>query len=764
MKKFIIILCAVVLAIFVINIAYYNFGLYLDFDPENDKVETSVTTMGKDIYLYKNGRFQPFEIRGVDMGVGVPGEWATDFAIDKETYKRWFKEIQDMGANTIRVYTILHDDFYNAFYEYNVHNVKPLYLIQGVWVEDYDMYCHMDAYDPEFYGHFTQDCRTMVDVIHGQKSISLSYGNKGNGMYRRDITPWVIGYILGVEWEHYTVEYTNQKNEGMENYEGKYMFTTEDATPFESFLAEVGDKIIEYETERYGTQRLVAFANWPTTDPFVYPESVVIARNKTTSIDIENIKINRVHFLSGTFASYHIYSYFPDYLEIMRATASLTEADYNERLGPSNWGNMKYFVSQLKGPRITEYLQDRYYTDRKGRYNTYLAYLKTLNLYHTMPVVISEYGVTTGRGMAQMDANTGRNQGHMSEQEQGQGIIDCYNDIMDAGCAGSCIFSWQDEWFKRTWNTKPNVDLDKTPYWSDYQTNEQFFGLLTFDPGKEESVCYVDKDVSEWSNGDKVTSYKDMELSMKYDEKFIYFLVHDKKGISDEDTVYIPLDITPKSGSKYCYNYNISFENPVDFVIKIQGKDNSRILVQKRYEALNAIYGKDYYGELPYFDPPEADGYKFTKILMPLTRTEYIPFRNSKKSSGRTFETGKLKYGIANPDSTGFDSLADFCFSGKNNEYLEIRIPWGLINFSNPSEMEIHDDYYENYGIENLAIDKIYVGVSDTANKDEVIPMEKFPLKPWYQKVTAHERLKKSYYMIKDYWAMLDMEMSKNGQ
>ena len=29
------------------------------------------------------------------------------------------------------------------------------------------------------------------------------------------------------------------------------------------------------------------------------------------------------------------------------------------------------------------------------------------------------------------------------------------------------------------------VDLDKTPYWSDCQTNEQYFGLLSFDPGSE---------------------------------------------------------------------------------------------------------------------------------------------------------------------------------------------------------------------------------------------------------------------------------------
>ncbi len=764
MKKFIIIMCILVAAGFIMNIAYYNFGIYPHFDSEEKNVSTFVTTMGKDIYLDDGSGFKTFEIRGVDMGVGIPGEWATDFAIDKDTYKRWFKEIQDMGANTIRVYTMLHDDFYNAFYEYNRYNKDPLYLIQGVWVDDYDMYCHMDAYDPEFYNTFTQDCRSMIDVIHGQKNIALSYGNKGNGSYRKDITPWVIGYILGVEWEHYTVEYTNLKNEGMEHYKGKYMFTTEDAKPFESFLAEVGDKIIEYETERYGTQRLVAFANWPTTDPFVYPESVVIARNKTTSINVENIKINRVYFRSGTFASYHIYSYFPDYLEIMRATSSITEEEYGERMGPSAWGNMKYFVSQLKGPKITDYLQDRYYIDRKGRYNTYRAYLKAINSFHTIPVVISEYGVTTGRGMAQTDANTNRNQGHMTEQEQGQGIIDCYNDIMDVGCAGSCIFSWQDEWFKRTWNTMLYTDLDKTPYWSDYQTNEQYFGLLAFDPGKVKSVCYVDGRVSEWSEADIVSANKDTYVAMKYDEKFLYFLVHRNFGTSDDDTIYIPLDITPKSGATYCLNYDISFERPADFVIKIHGKDDSRILVQKRYEALNAMYGREHYGELPYYDPPKKDGIRFTNIYLPLTKTEYIPDKGSKAITGRKYETGKLRYGNANPDDEAFDSLSDFIFGGNDNEYIEMRIPWGLLNFCNPSEMKIHDDYYENYGIEDLSIDEMYAGVACSHHMEDTIPMEKFPLKGWNLKVTSHERLKRSYYMIKDYWTKLDMEAKANGK
>ena len=73
-----------------------------------------------------------------------------------------------------------------------------------------------------------------------------------------------------------------------------------------------------------------------------------------------------------------------------------------------------------------------------GTLNTYKAYLSMLTAHHSMPVVISEFGVSTGRGMAQRDYNTGRNQGNMSEKEQGEALVECYNDIMDTGCAGGC--------------------------------------------------------------------------------------------------------------------------------------------------------------------------------------------------------------------------------------------------------------------------------------------------------------------------------------
>ncbi len=45
-------------------------------------------------------------------------------------------------------------------------------------------------------------------------------------------------------WEDTTVAFTDHMQEERDSYEGKYMRTTEEATPFETMLAQVGDKIM----------------------------------------------------------------------------------------------------------------------------------------------------------------------------------------------------------------------------------------------------------------------------------------------------------------------------------------------------------------------------------------------------------------------------------------------------------------------------------------------------------------------------------------
>ena len=703
MKKYLIVVIIILILLATFFITYYVSDFYII---KNSEIVTFTASDTENIYV--NG--DKYIIKGVNLGAGIPGHFATEYAIDKKTYKRWFKQIQEMGANTIRVYTILSPEFYNAFYEYNKNNEKPLYLLHGVWVDDYIQNSKIDAYSDLFMEKLLDDSKIMIDVIHGRKYIAPN-NDFSSGLYARDISKWVIGYILGVEWEDVTVAYTDY-NRKVEPYIGKYLSIKENASTFTNVLAYVGDQVIEYETEKYGQQRLIAFSNWPTTDPFDYNEKITKHFRKCAKVDVEQLIFSK-EFVGGTFASYHVYPYYPDYL------------NYDE-----NKAN---------------------YVDSKGNINTYYTYLKRLTDYHTIPVVISEFGVSTGRGMAQKDINTGFNQGNMSEKEQGEALISMYNSILEAGCAGGAVFTWQDEWFKRTWNTMQNVNLNFTPYWSDVQTNEQYFGLLSFDPGKEKSISYVDGNISEWTEKDIISKNQNSTLSMKYDEKYIYLLAN-IKNFDMTKKVYIPIDTTQNSGSVINNINSQIYNRNIDFLIEISGTENSRVYVHEYYDSLIAMFSEVVIGKNIYINRPNSNSKQFNKINLILQTANKLITGNEKALS-EIYETGKLQYGNGNPESSDYNSLADYIING---DYIEIRIPWQLLNFSNPSKMMIHDDYYEHYGVEEQQINKMYLGIGTEDIQD--VNLHKVNLKGWGTDVDYHERLKQSYYILQEYWTSGDVK------
>ena len=141
---------------------------------------------------------------------------------------------------------------------------------------------------------------------------------------------------------------------------------------------------------------------------------------------------------------------------------------------------------------------------------------------------------------------------------------------------------------------------------------------MSFDPGEEESVCYTDGDTEEWSGDDLLSENGDYTLSMKYDEKFIYFRIHKENLDFENEKIYIPLDITPKSGSYYAEGEDVKFDRQADFLVVLDGKENSRVLVQQRYDVFRVVYSEAYGEDNPYFEVPDKDTPVFDKIYMAL--------------------------------------------------------------------------------------------------------------------------------------------------
>ena len=661
------------------------------------------------IEIYDGKNFVPVFMKGVNLGVGKPWYFPGELAITKEEYLRWFQEISDMNANCIRVYTVQNPDFYEAFYDFNTHSPVPLFLFHGTWYNEDILLSTNDAFDKNLRNELYKEEMDIIDIIHGNCTIEPRPGH-ASGEYTWDISPWCIGWILGIESDAAFVGGTNEKHPEKTSYNGTY-FNASDVSPFEVFWAETSDEIVKYEMDKYGMQRPLTYTNWPTTDIMKHPSeshpSETMNKEDAFSLNIENI-VPTDKYKAGIFASYHIYSYYPNFM--------YTDKDYSS------------------------------YVDEDGEVNTYMAYLKDLISHSNIPIMVGEFGIPTCKGLTHTNTVTGFNQGNVDEKKQGEILAHMMEDIKDAGYAGGLIFTWQDEWFKRTWNTMDYTDSDRRAYWNDVMTNEQHFGLLDFVPGDgDRSKVVLDGESSDWNLKARLISHNGIDLSATYDCAFLYLMLQSDGTDWDHKRVTIPIDVTPLSGSSK-YN-DLVLEREADFVLVLDGKDNSNLYVQEYYDRFPFTYRK-YSDIIPEFEAPVKNGSKFGDInyllerqLKLADRDETIPLR--------VFNAGKQLYGTTDYEAEEYNSIADFYYKGNT---LEIRIPWQLLNFRDPSTKEIEDDFWNIGDFAGKTIDQIYIGMTD--NDEGKVEFAPFTWDNW-ENYPYFERLRKSYYIIQDLFSRI---------
>ncbi|PEK99036.1 hypothetical protein [Bacillus sp. AFS017336] len=704
--------------------------------------------IGKEYFQVFDEKKMPYDLllKGVNLGIANPGHFPGETAITKVEYLRWFKEIGKMNANVIRVYTIHPPAFYDALSEYNQKAKRPLYLIHGVWINEEMLNSLGDIYNKSLTKEFQDEIYQTVDIIHGKANILQKPGH-ASGKYHSNISKYVIGWILGIEWDPNMMKSTNDKHKGNVVFNGQY-FQTNNATPFENWLASILDNTVKYESEKYSWQRPISFANWVTTDPIHHPNEPM-ENEDLVSLDPNHVSA-KSSLYPGYFASYHVYPYYPEFL--------------NYELAYTN------------------------YIDSRGKKNSYAGYLHNLRNVHNMPVLISEFGVPSSRGMTHRN-RYGWNQGFHNETQQGKIVTHLFEDIQTEGMAGGIVFSWQDEWFKRTWNNMELDDPDRRPFWSNVQTSEQQFGLLSFDPNSSKKAISVDGDSSDWkknkiksanmknANFIKPLDQNDTERKLKNwsitsDARSIYFLLNFEKTKQPFDWaktgVMILLDTIPGQGQHQLPNDNsVKSKNGIDFVIELNGPNNSHVLVDSYYDPFYYEYAN-----LLHYAPIEPNVNKkdnglYHKVMLGLNRPLVIPNYNGKSLNLplEFYETGKLKFGDGNPNHKNFNSLTDVSLNEKDH-VLEIRIPWQLLNVRDPSTREIMGDLWKGGLKSQKYVKKIHVAIltyrPNGSNKDLSYSTVRqkngnlkkgdffsYTWKKWDLPV-YHERLKQSYYILKD--------------
>ncbi len=500
------------------------------------------------IKQYQGEAYIPFYIKGINLGAAIPGTSPAEMAPTAEQYAAWFKMMKEAGYNLIRIYTLHYPRFYEELKKFNEANpASPLYVMHGAWLdEEYDGFDGVaDLYTSEIEfvrdvnvstelekepitEYFDNRVKEVVDVVHGNAILPERWG-WASGYYTADISPWLVGYIIGREIYSNEVYYTNLLNPDITYYEGE-VFNLFNASASEVWATERLDKAMSYERDNYQEQHPISFSSWPTLDPIDHPTES--GSEDLVSIDLD--KIDETNAPAGYFASYHVYPYFPDFISC--------DPGYRE------------------------------YEDYMGE-NSYLGYLNDLkSQYSDRPLIISEFGVSSSWGTSRFSTN-GMHHGGLTEQEQGAYIVRMMYNIKDANCGGGILFSWIDEWFKYVWIFGQTTLPTSRNRWHNIYNSEENYGLISFIP---EEADFSDFGYS--SNDDKID-----QVRVAIDLEAVYIKLKLKKDITSSDTIWLALDTYNKAKGESMLPNGKVVKNRAEFSVSIT-KSEGLLYVTKAYD------------------------------------------------------------------------------------------------------------------------------------------------------------------------------------
>ncbi|MGG1555115.1 hypothetical protein [Paenibacillus ferrarius] len=687
-------------------------------------IHVKFRTEGTNVEEYTNQAWQPYFAKGINMGATIPGHFPGELAISQDEYERWFGMIQDMGANVIRVYTIMMPEFYEALAKYNMkHQKDPLFFLQGIWSPEEQLIEGQDAFDPKIKSKFEQEIKDAVAAVYGKTTLMPEpHSGKAGGVYKYNAGPYLMGWIVGTEWDPKMVKGTNDLHADTPDYAGKYFRNKPGANAFEKWLALMVDTAAQTEIQ-YGWQHPMAFANWVTTDPIAHPGEPLVEEDL---VSVDPTHIEAADWEAGYFASYHVYPYYPDFFAFDKSFQEMKNS--------------------------------------KGEPDSYLTYLNKLKAAHpTMPVMVTEYGVPASLGVAHL-GTLGRDQGGHSEQQQGEIDADLLQEIHGSGYAGAILFTWQDEWFKKTWNTQRYDEADRRAYWYNTLTNESFFGVLGMFPGKDEAI-HIDGDAADWN---KLKDKKKLdvqapgfeEIWATHDEGYLYVMAKLSEPFDpSQESIYFGADTLPGGNRHGPELHGMTLDEGLETLIQLSDDDKSRMTIASNYDIHARLYERS---GLPDIDPKEEqdDSGIFKPWKLAVNYLLEYPDSRVNHPFGDV-DVGILERGFSDPARPDYNSKAMWQVQG---QVLEMRIPWMLLGFSDPSSLSVINympqskNKFEVTHVKGVRfvpwmVKNDQVALQEGSAAAQQVAVSAMPLytwQGWEDKVNYVERPKQSYYIMKE--------------
>jgi len=602
------------------------------------------------VYSEQNAQYESLFLAGVNLGIGVPGTYAGELAASREQYENWFSLMAEAGINNVRIYTLHYPHFYSVLNEFNQAQVSkgldPIYLFHGIWLDE-NLVTPDETDLVQMTNDFQSSIKEVINAIHGNVAIDQRYG-QAFGTYTVDVSPWVMGYILGREVHPNEVSYTNQVNTGLTSFSGD-VFAINNGSATEVWITQQLEYTVAYENENYQTQRPVSFTSWPTLDPIDHPTET--SYEDRESLDLANIDI--IDAPAGLFYSFHAYPYYPDF--------------------------------------ISEDETYRSYEDSSGK-NSYVGYLEDLKShYHMRPLLIAEFGTPSSWGNIH-SAHSGIHHGGHTEEQQGVYSARMLENIFNTNMAGGMVFAMIDEWWKPTWLTNVfDFPFNRRAYWHNVLAPEQNYGLLAFDSQQSDEVALKDSLAQAWQ-GVNIVSVK-----TSHNAAYFYVSLELISNFSEGDTIVVGFNtydnalgetILPSVNDK-----SVATEQGNEFALTIEFKNNDIVAnyyVTPAYD-LYGLWNEEHDPTVQKLSSTATTGGGWNLVKW---KTNYSSFPDAESNDtfygieeNTIFEIGKLNSSLSENFNSSSDAIA------VNGKAIKIRIPWGLLQFTDPARLQVfHDD------------------------------------------------------------------------
>ena len=274
----------------------------------------------------------------------------------------------------------------------------------------------------------------------------------------------------------------------------------------------------------------------------------------------------------------------------------------------------------------------------------------------------------------------------------------------------------------------------------------------------------VDGTYDDWSNAKEL--YKSNKgalrsLMVDHDERYIYYKI--KMNDLSKGYPILLLDTLQGKGNTSIKQFpTIHANNGLDFIIPIKSKTDAHILVDRQYDLFAALY-KDYGSDFSYSGKKNTG--QFSPIRYVLNDSLTIP-TTKKVIPFSYYETGKLKEGNGNPASKDYNSLVDYNINKKENT-IELRVPWLLLNFKDPSTKEIMGNISNKNLSASKKVDGIQIGIAYMSKQGELLdsfPKVENKIIPTFKQYSwvnwnlpkSTYRLKESYYILQKKFTATD--------